>query len=88
MELGFDGQHGAYQPHIVQGPAVSPPPPTADPVGTSAAPSSPPVCGPPATPGSSRAATRRGKKHNILIQGLKTLISMCRSNDTLIRESH
>jgi hypothetical protein len=29
-----------------------------------------------------------GKKQNILVKGLKTLISMCRSNDALIRESH
>jgi hypothetical protein len=54
-----------------------------------AAPTSPPACAPSsAAPESSRAATRRGKKQNILIKGLKTLISMCRSNDALIRESH
>jgi hypothetical protein len=34
------------------------------------------------------ATTRRGKKQNILVRGLKKLISMCHSNDTLIRESH
>jgi hypothetical protein len=28
------------------------------------------------------------KKLNILVKGLKTLISMCHSNDALIRESH
>jgi hypothetical protein len=39
-------------------------------------------------PESSRAATHRGMKQNILGKGLKTLISMCRSNDALIRESH
>jgi hypothetical protein len=43
---------------------------------------------PSATPESSRATTHRGKKQNILIRGLKTLISMCRSNDALIHESH
>jgi hypothetical protein len=41
-----------------------------------------------ATPESSRAATHRGKKQNILFKGLKTLISMCHSNDALICESH
>jgi hypothetical protein len=66
-----------------------PPPPTAAPASTSAAPSaSPPVHGPSTAPESSHAATRRGKKSNALIRGLKTLISMCRFNNALIRESH
>jgi hypothetical protein len=76
-----------------------PPPPAAATAGTSAvapaspparAPSPPPVSrpAPSAAPESSRAATRRDKKQNILIKGLKTLISMCHSNDALIRESH
>jgi hypothetical protein len=43
---------------------------------------------PSAAPESSHAATRWGKKQNILVSGLKTLISMCRSNDALICESH
>jgi hypothetical protein len=29
MEFGYDGKHGAYQPHVVRGPTVLPPPPTA-----------------------------------------------------------
>jgi hypothetical protein len=29
-----------------------------------------------------------GKKQNILVKGLRTLIGMCRSNNALIRESH
>jgi hypothetical protein len=41
-----------------------------------------------AAPESSHGATRRGKKQNILIKGLKMLISMCHSNNTLIRETH
>jgi hypothetical protein len=89
MEFGYDGQHGAYQPHIVQGPAVPPPPPTADLAGPSAtAPASPPACAPSAALKSSRVAAHRGKKQNVLIRGLKTLISMCRSNDALICQSH
>jgi ribosome-binding ATPase YchF (GTP1/OBG family) len=43
---------------------------------------------PSAAPESSRDATHRGKKQNILVKGLKSLISMCRSNDAHIRESH
>jgi hypothetical protein len=44
MEFGYDGKHGAYQPHVILGPAAPPPPPTADPVGAStAAPASPPA---------------------------------------------
>jgi hypothetical protein len=104
-EFGYDGKHGAYQPHIVRAPDVSPPsPPVAVAAGTSAAAhSSPPAAtptrararappihrhAPSAAPESCRAATHRGKKQNILIKGLKTLISMCCSNDALIRESH
>jgi hypothetical protein len=41
-----------------------------------------------ADPESSRTTTHRGKKQNILVKDLKTLISMCRSNDALICESH
>jgi hypothetical protein len=90
MEFGYDGKQGTYQPHLVRASAVPPPPPaaaaTAD---TSAiAPASPPVCAPSAAPKSSRATTHRGKKQNILIKGLKTLISMCRLNKAIIRESH
>jgi hypothetical protein len=98
MEFGYDGKHGAYQPHVVRGPVVAPPPPAATAPGTSAASPasparapSPPAASrpaPSATPESSRAATHRGKKKNILVKGLRTLISMCRSNNTLIRESH
>jgi hypothetical protein len=89
VEFGYDGKHGAYLPHIVRGPAVPPPPPAADPAGTSAvAPASPPVRAPSTAPESSRPATRRGKKQNVLVRGLQTLISMCCSNDALIRESH
>jgi hypothetical protein len=43
---------------------------------------------PSATLESFRASARRGKKQNILVKRLKTLISMCCSNGTLIRESH
>jgi hypothetical protein len=76
-----------------------PPPPTTTVVGTSAAaPTSPPAHAPSpppasrpapsAAPKSSRAITCHGKKQNILVKGLKALISMCRSNDALIRKSH
>jgi hypothetical protein len=41
-----------------------------------------------AAPKSSQAATHWGKKQNIFVKGLKTIISMCRSNDALIHESH
>jgi hypothetical protein len=91
MEFGYDGKHGPYQPHLVHAPAAPPPPATAAAVGTSTtALASPPTSHPaPSTaPESSHAATRRGKKQNILIKGLKTLISMCRSNDALIHHSH
>jgi hypothetical protein len=58
-------------------------------MGTSAtAPTSPPVYAPSVAPESCRATTRRGKKQNVVVWGLKTLISMCRSNDALIRETH
>jgi hypothetical protein len=89
MEFGYDGKHGAYQPHVVQGTVVHPHPPVAATVSTSAAaPASPPARAPSAALESSRAATHRGRKQNILIKGHKTLISMCRSNDALIQESH
>jgi hypothetical protein len=91
MEFGYDGKHGAYQPHVVWGPTVPPSPSTAAAaVGPSAvAPASPPAHAPSsAATKSSRAATRCGKKQNILVKGLKTLVSMCRSNDALICESH
>jgi hypothetical protein len=99
MEFGYDGKHGAYQPHVIRGP-VDPPPPHVIVAGTLAvapashrahAPCSPPAVSrhaPSAAPESSCATTRHGKKHNILIKGLKTLIFICHSNDALIRESH
>jgi hypothetical protein len=89
MEFSYDGKHGAYQPHVVRGLAAPPPPPTVDPASASATtPASPPTRAPSAAPKSSRIAARRGKKPNVLIRGLKTLIFMCRSNDALIRGSH
>jgi hypothetical protein len=99
MEFVYDGNHGAYRPHIVRALVVPPPsPPAVAAAGASAAAQdSPPASArappthrhaPSAAPESSRAATRRGKKQNILVKGLKTLISMCRSNVALIRESH
>jgi hypothetical protein len=99
MEFGYDAKHRAYQPHIVWGSAVPPPPSVVTTVGTSSAtlasflvrepsPSATRRSAPLATPESSRTATRRGKKPSILVLGLKTLISMCHSNDALIRESH
>jgi hypothetical protein len=99
MEFGYDGKHGAYQPHVVQSPTVSPPPPTATAAGTSAvAPTSPLTrapsphaasrLAPSAAPESSHATTHRGKKQNVLIKGLKTLISMCHSSNALICELH
>jgi hypothetical protein len=49
----------------------------------------PPITGhvPIFAPESSRAASRQGKKQNIPVKGLKTIISLCHSNDALIRES-
>jgi hypothetical protein len=97
MVFVYDGKDGAYQPHVIRGPMDSPPPPAAATGTSTVAPASPPARAPsppvsrPApssAPELSRAATRRGKKQNILIKGLKTLISMCRSNDALICESH
>jgi hypothetical protein len=89
MEFGYDGKHGAYQPHIVWGPTTPPPPPVADPAGASAiAPTSPPTRPSSAAPELSRVVARRVKKQNVLVWGLTTLISMCRSNNALIRESH
>jgi hypothetical protein len=37
MEFGYDGKHGANQPHVVRGPIVPPPPPAIAVVGTSVA---------------------------------------------------
>jgi hypothetical protein len=102
MEFGYDGKRGAYQPHIVRAPAIPPSPPTDAAASTStAAHGSPPATSPTrdrappahrhapsAAPESYRAATRWGKKQNILVKGLKTLISMCHYNDALIRESY
>jgi hypothetical protein len=90
MEFGYDGKHGAYQPHVVRGPAVPPHSPSATAAtGPSATtPASPPVQAPSAAPKSSRVAAHRGKKQNVLVQGVKTLISMCHSNDAFIHESH
>jgi hypothetical protein len=99
MQFVYDGKHGAYRPHVIRGPVDPPPPPAATAVGTLAiAPASPPARAPsppPASrhapsvaPESSRAASRHGKKQNILIKGLKTLIPMCHTNDALICESH
>jgi hypothetical protein len=90
MEFGHDGKHGAYQPHVIRGHAVPPPPPTAtaatDPSAT--APASPPIRAPSIAPESSCVSAHQGKKQNVLVQGLKTLISTCHSNEALIRESH
>jgi hypothetical protein len=98
IEFGYDGKHGVYQPHIVRALVVPPPSPPAVAAGTSTTAQDSPPAGahaplasrhaPSAAPESSRATTRRGKKQNILVKGLKTLISMCRSNDALIHESH
>jgi hypothetical protein len=84
MEFQYDGDHGSYQPQLVKTQHTSPPP-AASPTGAHV----PPTSGqsPSSTLESSRAATHQGKKQNILIKGLKTLISMCRSNDALIRKS-
>jgi hypothetical protein len=76
-----------------------PPPPTTAATGTLAVtPASPPARAPSPPPTSrpapsadlesSHAATCCGMKQNILVKDLKILISMCRSNDALIRESH
>jgi hypothetical protein len=68
MEFGYDGKHGAYQPHIIQGPTTLPPPPITDPTGPSTvAPTSPSGRAPSAAPESSRAGARRGKKQNVLV---------------------
>jgi hypothetical protein len=67
MEFGYDGKHGAYQPHVVRGLAVSPPP-TAAATGTSTAvPASPPTRAPLVAPESSCTATHQGKKQNIIV---------------------
>jgi hypothetical protein len=58
-EFGHDGKHGAYQPHIVRGCTVPPPPLVVDPAGTSAATlASPTTRAPSAPPESSHAAAR------------------------------
>jgi hypothetical protein len=97
MVFVYDEKDGAYQPHVIRGPMDPPPSPTAATGTSTVAPASPPARAPsppvsrPApssAPELSRATTRRGKKQNILIKGLKTLISMCHSNDALICESH
>jgi hypothetical protein len=49
MEFGYDGKYGAYQPHIIRGPAAPPPPPTTDPVGASAAAPASPLARAPST---------------------------------------
>jgi hypothetical protein len=99
MEFVYDGKHVAYQPHIVRTPAVPPASqPTAAAMGTSViAQNSPPAhahAPPPRRHApldaleSSRAATHQDKKPNILVKGLKILISICRSKEALILESH
>jgi hypothetical protein len=99
MEFRYNGKHGAYQPHIVRAPTIPPPSrPSATAASTSVVAHYSPPVGARAPPDSrhaplahlesSRAATHRGKKQSILAKGLKTLISMCHSNDTLICESH
>jgi hypothetical protein len=98
MAFGYDGKRGQYQPHIVRGPAAPPPPLTAAAVSTSVAAHDSPPAGARAPPTSwlapsaalesSRVTTRRSKKQNIIVKGLKNLISMCCSNNALIRESH
>jgi hypothetical protein len=85
IKFQYDGDHSAYIPQLVWTPHTSPPT-AASPTGARA----PPASGhaPSGAPESSRASTHRGKKQNILVKCLKTLISMCRSNDTLIHESY
>jgi hypothetical protein len=87
MEFVYEGKHRAYQPHVVHGPAV-PPPPAAATVGTSVvAPASSPTHAP-SLPDVRRPAPLVAPDSHLHVSGLKTLISMCRSNDALIRESH
>jgi hypothetical protein len=95
MEFGYDGKHAAYQPHIVMASSSfsicccygslcccygsiccspCPPPPAAH------------VS--PYAPETSRSTTHRDKHGNIFIKDLKTLISMCQSNDVVVHESH
>jgi hypothetical protein len=89
MEFGYDGKHAAYQPHIVRASAI-PPPPIAAAMGPSAAAHGSPTTAhvSPSAPESSRAAARWDERGNIFIKGLKNLISMCQSNDVVVRESH
>jgi hypothetical protein len=77
-------------PQLVRTPHTSPPVAASLAVGSPIDVCAPPTSGhaPSSVPESSGAATSWGKKQSILIKGLKTLISMCCSNDTLIRESH
>jgi hypothetical protein len=88
MEFEYDGDHGPYQPQLIRAPHLSSPLATAAAAPTSAR--DPPASGraPSSALESSIVATHCGKKPNIILMGLKTLISMCKSNDTLIRESH
>jgi hypothetical protein len=85
IKFQYDGDHSAYIPQLVWTPHTSPPT-AASPTGARA----PPASGhaPSGAPESSKASTHRGKKQNILVKCLKTLISMCRSNVTLIHESY
>jgi hypothetical protein len=86
MEFEYDRDHGVYLPQLLRTPHTSPPVAAA----TSAPTHTPLASGhvPTSVPESSRAASHWGKKQNILVQGVRTLISMCRSNEALIRESH
>jgi hypothetical protein len=84
MEFEYDGVHGPYHPQLVRTPHASPatasPARAHVPLASGRAPSS--------APESSRATTHQGKKQNVFLKGLKTLISMCISNYALIRKSH
>jgi hypothetical protein len=88
--FGYDGKHGPYQPHLIRALAIPPPSAAAAAGPSPVAPTSPPVAcrSSSAAPKSSRAAIHRERKQNVLVKGLKTLVSMCYSNDALIRESH
>jgi hypothetical protein len=89
MEFEYDGDHSVYLPQLVRTPHTAPSSAAAT-ATTSSLAHDPPVIGhvPISTPDSSRAASRRSKKQYILVKGLKTLISMCCSNNALIYESH
>jgi hypothetical protein len=65
MDFGYDGKHGAYQPHIVKAPIV--PPPSSSTLAHDSPPTgarAPPTSGhaPSAAPESSRVVSHRGKK--------------------------